>query len=127
MFAYLEREAERLGMTIDLREGRAEGLDAADNSFDAVVGTLVMCSVRDPQRTLKEILRVLKPGGRYVFIEHVAAPRQSRTRRFQALVKPIWKLVSDGCEVDRETWATIQGAGFSRVQLDHFHVDTAIV
>ncbi|HLY27864.1 MAG TPA: methyltransferase domain-containing protein [Aggregatilineales bacterium] len=127
MLPYIQREAERLGLSIDLREGRAEQLDAPDGSFDAVVGTLVMCSVRDPQRTLREILRVLKPGGRYVFIEHVAAPRKSVSRRIQGIVKPIWKLVSDGCEVDRETGATIQAAGFSSVQIEDFRVETPIV
>lgn len=127
MFPYVQREAQRLDMTVQLREGRAEHLDAADNSFDAVVGTLVLCSVPDPQRTLQEIQRVLKAGGRFVFIEHVAAPRKSGLRRFQRIVGPVWKTLADGCHPDRETWATIENAGFSRVQLDHFRLNVPII
>lgn len=127
MFPYVQQEAERLGLTIQLREGRAEQLDAADNSFDAVVGTMVLCSIPDPQQTLQEIRRVLKVGGRFVFIEHVAAPRESRLRRFQRIVKPVWIMLSDGCHPDRETWVTIENAGFSSVQLDHFRLDVPIV
>lgn len=126
MFSYVEDEAKRLGMSIDLREGRAERLDAADNRFDAVVVTLVLCSVRDPQQTLQEIRRVLKPGGRFVFIEHVAAPRHTGLRRFQRLIKPLWKPFSDGCNPDRETWTAIEQAGFSRVELEHFRIDQGI-
>ncbi len=127
MFPYLQRESQRLGMTVDLREGNAEHIDAPDNSFDAVVGTLVLCSVANPQQTLNEIRRVLKPGGRFVFIEHVAAPRDSFLRRLQRIVRPAWKAVSEGCHPDRETWATIESAGFSSVHLDHFRLGMGLV
>lgn len=126
-FPYVQREAERIGMTVHLREGQAEHLDAADSSFDAVVSTLVLCSVSDPQHTLQEIRRVLKAGGRFVFIEHVAAPPGSGLRRFQQFVTPVWKRVGAGCHPDRETWAAIEKAGFSRVQLEHFRLAVPIV
>jgi len=127
MFPYLQKEAQQLGMTIQVREGQAEQIDAADNSLDAVVSTLVLCSVSDPQRVLQEIRRVLKPGGRFVFIEHVAAPRQTRTRRFQRLVMPVWTPLASGCHPDRETWTTIEDAGFSSVHFDHFRLPVPIV
>jgi ubiquinone/menaquinone biosynthesis C-methylase UbiE len=127
MFQYIHAEARRLGMNIQLTEGRAESIQAADQQFDAVVGTLVLCSVHDPKRTLAEIWRVLKPGGRFVFIEHVAAPRTSGLRRWQRLLKPLWRPLSDGCHPDRETWITIQDAGFSQVHIEHFRVDLPII
>ncbi|MBK8023502.1 MAG: class I SAM-dependent methyltransferase [Chloroflexi bacterium] len=127
MFPYVEREAARLGLTIDLREGAAEDLGVPDESLDAVVSTRVLCSVGDPHRALQEIRRALKPGGRFVFIEHVAAPRESALRRFQQIIKPIWRTVGDGCHPDRETWVAIQHAGFSHVHLEHFRVDFPIV
>ncbi len=127
MFPYVQREAQRLGINIELREGQSERVDAPDNSFDAVVGTLVLCSVPDPERTIREILRVLKVGGRFVFIEHVAAPRESGLRRVQRIVRPVWRTVGAGCCPDRETWAVIEKAGFSKVQLDRFRLDVPIV
>jgi len=127
MYPYLQREARRLGLTIDLRDGQSERIEAPDNTFDAVVSTLVMCSVPDPQRTIQEILRVLKAGGRFVFIEHVAAPLDTGLRGRQRFVRPIWKAVSAGCCPDRETWAVIEHAGFSNVQLEHFRLDVPIV
>jgi ubiquinone/menaquinone biosynthesis C-methylase UbiE len=95
-------------------------LPAGDASLDAVVGTLVLCSVAHPQDNLKEILRVLKPGGQFVFIEHVAAQPGSRLRTFQNVIQPLWTLVGDGCHPNRETWQPIRQAGFASVEIEHF-------
>ncbi len=127
MFPYVQRQAQRLGMTIDLRAGRSETIDAPENTFDAVVSTLTLCSVADPERTLQEIRRVLKAGGRFVCIEHVAAPRGTGLRAVQRIVRPVWKPFSAGCHPDRETWAVIEDAGFHSVQLEHFRLDMPIV
>ncbi len=92
MHDYLCKEAQKQGLSIDLRRGTAEQLEVADNSVDAVVSTLVLCSVPNLSGTLQEILRVLKPGGRFLFIEHVAAPRGTWLRRAQQGVRPVWKV-----------------------------------
>ncbi len=126
MVPYLEREAARLPMALDLRVGAGEQLPAADESVDAVVSTLVLCSVRDQAQTLREVLRVLRPGGQFVFIEHVAAPRGTGLRRLQGLVRPVWQVASDGCHPDRETWLAIEQAGFVRMRLEHFRLDAGI-
>jgi len=120
MHDYLRKEAQKRGLSIDLRRGTAEQLEVADNSMDAVVSTLVLCSVPNLSGTLEEILRVLKPGGRFLFIEHVAAPRGTWLRRLQQGVCPIWKVLADGCHPDRETGTTLEHAGFARVQYEQF-------
>ena len=122
MYPYLHKAADRAGLGVDLRSGTAEQLPAESGSVDAVVSTLVLCSVSDPQGVLREILRVLKPGGRFVFVEHVAAPSDTRLRRVQTFIRPLWKRIGDGCHPDRETWVTIERAGFGEVQLDHFRL-----
>ena len=75
MQAYLHEEANRLGMPIDIRIPTGETLPVADESVDAVISTLVLCCVNSQRCALQEVLRVLKPGGRLLFIEHVAARR----------------------------------------------------
>ncbi len=127
MHDYLRREAERLSREIEIRNGAAERLDVADASVDAVVSTLVLCSVRDQAATLAEVLRVLRPGGRFVFLEHVAAPQGTWRRAVQRAVRPLWGVLGDGCRPNRETWRAIEQAGFAHVALDHFRVSVPVV
>ncbi len=127
MHGYLLREARRVGREIEMREGTAEQLAVADASVNAVVSTLVLCSVKDQLATLREVLRVLRPGGRFVFLEHVAAPQGSWNRYLQRAVRPVWSLLGDGCQPDRETWQTIEQAGFAQVAYDHFRVPVPVV
>ncbi|HRX83973.1 MAG TPA: class I SAM-dependent methyltransferase [Phycisphaerae bacterium] len=121
---YMERHAravaERHGVAVDLRGGDVRRLEFPNGSFDAVIATLVLCSVSDADRALAEIRRVLRPGGRFVFMEHVAAPAGSRTRRWQERTAPVWRFVGDGCSPARETGTLIQSAGFAKVDLEAF-------
>ncbi|MFS0519723.1 class I SAM-dependent methyltransferase [Nostoc sp. UIC 10607] len=127
MHSYLQKQAEKLGLNIDLRIGNAEWLDAEDNSIDTVVSTLVLCSVPNIDYTLQAILRVLKPGGRFLFIEHVAAPQGSLLRQMQSKMSPIWKVIGDGCHPDRETWKSLENAGFASVNYERFDAQLPII
>jgi ubiquinone/menaquinone biosynthesis C-methylase UbiE len=120
MHSYLKTEAERLGLDLEIRSGSAEQLEIEDSSMDAVVSTLVLCSVDDLTGTLQEIFRVLKPGGRFFFLEHVAAPQDTSLRRVQQWIRPLWKVIADGCHPDRETWIALENAGFENVSYQHF-------
>ncbi|MEH2328880.1 class I SAM-dependent methyltransferase [Nostoc sp.] len=123
----LQKQAEKLGLNIDLRIGNAEWLDAEDNSIDTVVSTLVLCSVPNIDYTLQAILRVLKPGGRFLFIEHVAAPQGNLLRQVQNIISPIWKVIGNGCHPDRETWIAVGKAGFSNIHYERFDAQLPIV
>jgi ubiquinone/menaquinone biosynthesis C-methylase UbiE len=127
MHPYLRREAARQGLGIDLRLGTAEHLDVPDASVDAAVGTLVLCSIENPDAALREIARVLRPGGRFLYIEHVAAPPGTRLRRIQRLVRPLWQALGDGCRPDRETGTALERAGFARVRYERFTVPVPVV
>jgi len=126
MASYLHREAERCGIRAELLEGRAERIPLPDASVDAVVSSLVLCSVGDVGVVLGEIHRVLKPGGRFVFSEHVAAPEGSGTRRLQRLIRPLARTLGDGCTPDRETWKAIEAAGFAQVELAHHRMPVPV-
>ncbi|KAH9294873.1 hypothetical protein KI387_038461, partial [Taxus chinensis] len=102
-----------------------EALPVLDSSMDAVVGTLVLCSVSDVEKTLKEVQRVLKPGGRFIFVEHVAAPDGTLLRFWQKLLDPLQKFVSDGCHLTRETGKLIRESGFSKADVNMKSVKAA--
>ncbi len=125
--SYIQKQAEKLSLNIDLRISNAEWLDAEDNSIDTVVSTLVLCSVPNIDYTLQAILRVLKPGGRFLFIEHVAAPQGTLLRQLQSIISPIWKVIGDGCRPDRETWIALENAGFASVNYERFNTQLPIV
>ncbi|XP_058777323.1 uncharacterized protein LOC131651670 isoform X2 [Vicia villosa] len=95
-----------------------EVIPLSDASVDAVVGTLVLCSVKDVDLTLKEVMRVLRPGGVYVFVEHVAAKDGTFLRFLQRVLDPLQQTIADGCHLSRETGDSISKAGFSSVELD---------
>eukprot|EP00877_Chromochloris_zofingiensis_P009851 jgi/Chrzof1/5119/Cz15g12050.t1 len=100
--------------------GVAEELPVDDNSQDVVVSTLVLCSVVDMAQVMSEVLRVLKPGGKFLFMEHVAGAPGTFTRRAQDFWNPAQVVIGDGCNCNRETWSFIEKAGFSSVNLQHF-------
>ncbi|XP_010511993.1 PREDICTED: methyltransferase-like protein 7B [Camelina sativa] len=90
----------------------AECIPLEDASVDAVVTSLVMCSVTDVTQTLSEIKRILKPGGRYLFVEHVAAEDGSFLRMVQNMLDPVQQVVADGCHLIRPTGESLLKAEF---------------
>lgn len=95
------------GRAVDVIEAPAEHLPFADRSFDTVVATLVLCTVEDPERTLAEAARVLKPGGRLLFLEHVRAT-DPRLARWQDRLHRPWYVFGHGCHCNRDTLALIE-------------------
>lgn len=93
-------------------KGVAEELPFADASFDTVLSTFTLCSVQDHAAALAEARRVLKPGGRLLFLEHGLSP-DTDTARWQHRIEPVWKPIAGGCHLTREVSATILGAGFA--------------
>jgi SAM-dependent methyltransferase len=116
----LRRNAARRGIELELHPEGAERTHLPPASCDVVVATLVLCSVTDPARVIAEVHRILRPGGRLLFCEHVAAPPGSWTRRLQGWLRRPWRWLADGCTLDRETHRLLQAAGFQDVQMDCF-------
>lgn len=127
MHRYLEKAAARYGFEADIRVQSAESLELEDKSADSVISTFVLCSVGEQRVALQEIKRVLKPGGRFIFIEHVGAPAGTATRRMQRAVRPVWRFFGDGCHIDRDTAQVIQDTGFADVQIEHFNIPHGLI
>jgi len=124
---FLKKAAARYHLELELHGAPAERLPLPDNSIDAAVSTLVLCSVVRPGDVLSEIRRVLKPAGRFLFLEHVAAPENSRLLSAQHAVRPVWGWLFDGCRPNRKTPTLLEDAGFSRMRITHFRLSVPIV
>jgi SAM-dependent methyltransferase len=98
---------------VDVIESGAESLPFSDGSFDTVVSTLVFCTVPDLGAALREVRRVLKPGGTLLFLEHVRAEPGSRLARWQDRLHRPWKAFACGCHCNRDLLAALSEAGFT--------------
>ncbi|NPA53769.1 MAG: class I SAM-dependent methyltransferase [Aquificae bacterium] len=108
MLSYFLKKADKYPLNIRVKEGFAENLPFEDNSFDGVVSTLVLCSVQSPVKVVEEIRRVLKPGGVFIFIEHIKAPKEGLISKTQDILYKGWKWLFEGCDLKRETGKLIK-------------------
>lgn len=107
----LARKAEEKGIEAEIVRAPGEMLPFEDDSFDTVVETLVLCTVADPEATAAEIRRVLKPDGRFLFMEHVRSEKPRLGRLQDRLEKP-WMKLADGCHCNRRTVPMLKSNGF---------------
>lgn len=91
------------------------------NSLDAIVSTLVLCTIPDYKAAIDHFFTWLKPGGKLVALEHIAGKRNS-TKTIQSLITPVWKTFAGGCHLDRPTDEVIRNAGFRPLHEDYFHI-----
>lgn len=103
--------ASKKGWEADIRPGRGEALPFADASFDTVVSTFTLCSVDDQHQVLAELRRVLRPGGRILYLEHGQTP-DSSPARWQRVIEPAWKRLMGNCHLTRPVSKAVSSAGF---------------
>ncbi|XP_011655689.1 methyltransferase-like protein 7A isoform X2 [Cucumis sativus] len=121
MEKYAREAAKNAGLppeSFEFKQAVGEAIPLPDASVDAVVGTLVLCSVTNVDMTLREVKRVLRPGGLYIFVEHVAAKEGTVLRFIQDVLDPLQQIVADGCHLTRRTGQNIIQTGFSNVDLN---------
>jgi ubiquinone/menaquinone biosynthesis C-methylase UbiE len=104
---------------VEVSAAGAEALPYPDGSFDTVVSTLVLCTVPDQEAALDEVRRVLRPGGRLLFIEHVRAAGSAA--RWQDRLEPLWRRLLAGCHPNRDTVTAIEEAGFEIETFESFY------
>ncbi|TPE64048.1 class I SAM-dependent methyltransferase [Sandaracinobacter neustonicus] len=106
-----ERMAQADRGFFQLEKGVAEELPFPTARFDTVLCTFTLCSVQDPARALAEAKRVLKPGGRLLFLEHGLSPHDD-VRKWQRRIEPLWKPIAGGCHLTRPVTDSVTAAGF---------------
>jgi ubiquinone/menaquinone biosynthesis C-methylase UbiE len=115
----LERARRRAGsavVPVQLLRGSATALEVSDASIDTVVMTWTLCSIPDPLLALREMRRVLKPGGRLLFVEH-GLSGDAGVARWQHRLTPLWRRLTGGCHLDRPIGELVRTAGFDLPQL----------
>lgn len=127
MHPYLQDSLTSLALNGSLYPHHAEELKEIPNhSQDYVISTLVLCSVNNLQKALSEIFRVLKWGGKLLFLEHVADEENLLRAAVQTGVKPVWKIIGDGCHPDRRTGSYIQRMPFSDTHIENLSIGSRI-
>jgi ubiquinone/menaquinone biosynthesis C-methylase UbiE len=111
----------RSGLKVELIGLSAEGIAYPSASFDTVLVTYSLCTIPDPVAALKEMRRVLKPGGRLIFCEHGLAPDEG-VRKWQHRLTPTWSKFAGGCQLDRDIPALLKQAGFACADLEQMYL-----
>ncbi len=109
---YTRSEARERGFDMDILDGIGEAMPFADNSFDTVLTTFTLCSVQDGKQVLSEMRRVLKPGGKIVYLEHGRAPDKG-PEKWQQRIEPAWKHIAGGCHLHRPVSKLFEAEGFT--------------
>lgn len=122
MRAIADRNIAASRLKVDLRVESVEHLPFDDNTFDSVVCTWTLCSVHDPERALAEIDRVLKPGGRFFFVEH-GLSREPRVQRWQHRLTPLQRRMADNCHLDRNFREIVASVDWIVESMKEFHVE----
>jgi SAM-dependent methyltransferase len=127
MHRRLRAAADRRGVQLDLRDRVAESTGLPDGSVDCVISSLVLCTVSEPAGVLAEVRRILRPGGTYRFVEHVAARAGTPTRFLQRAVRRPWAWTFEGCSCERDLAGSLRAAGFARVDIEPHRLHTPFV
>src|SRR4051794_16609516 len=117
-----QRRIAASGIEVDQRVLPGEALLFDEGTFDCVVSTWTMCSIPEVGRALGEVYRVLRPGGRLVFLEH-GLSEDPRVRAWQRRLNPIERVLADGCRLDLDVEGVVRGQPFGQVEVERFEID----
>ncbi|NER20022.1 MAG: class I SAM-dependent methyltransferase [Symploca sp. SIO1B1] len=119
MNRFAKKRIKNSSITVDSRILNGESLPMADNSFDSIVSTWTLCSITNVDKALQEIHRVLKPGGKFFFIEH-GLSAQPQVQIWQNRLNPLQKIIGDGCNLNRNIKQLVEHH-LQLVTLDQFY------
>lgn len=121
MHANLKKTAIRYGIHLNIKSITGETIDLPNSSCDFVICSLVLCTVENPMQCIHQIKRILKPSGKFVFIEHVRAKENSILAFVQNVIHKPWHWFFEGCHTNRDTKTLLESAGFSALELESYN------
>jgi ubiquinone/menaquinone biosynthesis C-methylase UbiE len=122
MHRLAQRRVKKARIEVDQRVVSGERLPFEDNRFDCVVSTFTLCSIENVDQALAEVYRVLKPGGKFLFLEHGLSPEPG-VRKWQCRLNWLEMRLADGCQLDRNIKELIAAQPFSSVEGEEFYLE----
>ena len=124
MLSMAEKRLKSSAIKVDYHTLNAESLPFSDHTFDTVVSTFTLCSIKDIHRSLLEIVRVLKPNGRFFFAEHGLSP-DYQVQKWQHRLNLINKVLSCGCNLNRNIKELVESCNLKILTIDQFYLEKA--
>ena len=118
---YAEKEAAQVPFDVEFIGLEAEDIPLDDNSMDTVLMTYTLCTIPDAHLALRNMRRVLKPGGKLIFCEHGKAPDEA-VQKWQDWLNPMWKRIAGGCNLNRKIPKLIEEGGFNLGDVDTMYI-----
>lgn len=125
MNTHFKRKPGQLDLVVDLYDMSAEKMGFDSDSFDSVVSTFTFCTIPDPAKALREVFRVLKPGGRFYYLEHGLSPNHL-VAALQNLTNPLFKVLACGCNVNRDIRGIVAASEFVLERMETFYLEPKI-
>jgi ubiquinone/menaquinone biosynthesis C-methylase UbiE len=122
MHRLAQKRVRRSGIEVDQRVLGGERLPFEDSRFDCVVSTFTLCSIENVQQALAEVYRVLKPGGKFLFLEHGLSP-EPKVQKWQRRLNWLQRRLADGCRLDRNIKGLVAAQPFSSVKIKEFYLE----
>ena len=122
MNSIAEKRIRGNSITVDHRVLSGESLPMTNDTFDSVVCTWTLCSIENVDQAVREVHRVLKPGGKFYFIEH-GLSNEAKVQCWQNRLNPLQKFIGDGCNLNRDIKKIIENQNFSRLELETFYME----
>lgn len=122
MYRRARRRIKQAGVEVDRRVLGGERLPFEDSTFDVVVSTLTLCSIEKVAQAMREVYRVLMPGGKFLFLEHGISPHLN-VQKWQHRLNWLQMRLAGGCHLDRDIRALVTAQPFASVQMDEFYIE----
>jgi ubiquinone/menaquinone biosynthesis C-methylase UbiE len=122
MYRRARRRIKQAGIEVDRRPLGGEQLPFEGGTFDCVVSTFTLCSIEEVAGALREVYRVLKPGGKFLFLEHGLSP-EPKVQKWQRRLNWLQMRLAGGCHLDRDMRALVSAQPFASVQVDEFYIE----